>query len=600
MKPRSTRKNKIGESTSQPRSSDQTPAARSDDSSASLLIVVGGHNPEVQEAIGVIESDTTVMEELLARMNTLITNRVDQVKQSTEESLRRTTMELIGKLGEAKKRHREKSASLEEEIRNLTRGHHDSGTPSAALLVQGRQQQPGPSSAEAHHSVRIQDATLNEDADEGEVAPATTHPTNPEVVQKPIHDLISMLEGIVALLVRTLFEMEEQIEMIERKIAVVRKQNWVMQQTKQMPSNSQRSEEHGPPEYHNLDNQSSGPPIQRGYGEPVTQTPSTAGRSTPTTSTAGRSTSTSESGHHISYVVTRESVPHFKGETPASEPLQECRGGGPGIATAETYSDHIEPEDRPGYEGRVDLLADVYEDAVWPCEEGNQDADMLEMWDDYGLGALNDVSYGLDFDIEEALLPPSVAIATCEAVEGQVEDVLDEMLSNYGLEAANNGNYGMDFDVEDELPTQSVAIATCEAMEGQAEDDDKPDLSHPRKSRQQIQDDGSLYHELFGSDEEPVGLVPGARPNTCTSGSAPARLRQSRLLPSTSDTTRRQWDQMPQVVVEPSSIPWLSPEVLVKRRGGRRRFCIDHRAWNPVISKGFVPHSLHRGSRCRE
>ena len=44
-----------------------------------------------------------------------------------------------------------------------------------------------------------------------------------------------------------------------------------------------------------------------------------------------------------------------------------------------------------------------------------------------------------------------------------------------------------------------------------------------------------------------------------------------------------------QGVIQPSTSPWSSPVVLVRKRDGTNRFCVDHRGMNAVIKTDSFP-----------
>jgi len=192
-----------------------------------------------------------------------------------------------------------------------------------------------------------------------------------------------------------------------------------------------------------------------------------------------------------------------------------------------------------------------------PVEEGSQGDDILEdlefEWEDddfdnfYGV---QDFGYDNDLDEIDAELPPSLAIATIEAAEY--------------IEPKTFGDH-----------SDHLSI----------------DLGHLEEAqRLELTDLLSRHKGLFDGDEGTVGLVPGIKHQIDTGDAVPVCNRQWRLPQSTRQTIKEQCDSMLHAgVIEPSTSPWLSPVVLVKKKGGTLRFCVDYRGLNAVTKRDTYP-----------
>ena len=95
------------------------------------------------------------------------------------------------------------------------------------------------------------------------------------------------------------------------------------------------------------------------------------------------------------------------------------------------------------------------------------------------------------------------------------------------------------------------------------------------------------YADVF---EHSLGQTTVVRHNINTGDSPPIRQRPLRLpyayRKATDDQIR---DMLDQGVIQPSISPWASPIVLVRKKGGKYRFCIDYRKLNSVTKKDARP-----------
>lgn len=98
------------------------------------------------------------------------------------------------------------------------------------------------------------------------------------------------------------------------------------------------------------------------------------------------------------------------------------------------------------------------------------------------------------------------------------------------------------------------------------------------------------FSDVFALDDSELGCTQLVKHSIDTGDNAPIRQPPYR----TPVVRREQLDKMvttmqEQGVVEPSSSPWASPVVLVPKKDGSLRFCIDYRRLNAVTRKDVYP-----------
>ena len=75
-----------------------------------------------------------------------------------------------------------------------------------------------------------------------------------------------------------------------------------------------------------------------------------------------------------------------------------------------------------------------------------------------------------------------------------------------------------------------------------------------------------------------------------TGAASPIRQRAPRYSPVQKEEIEKQLKEMlASDIIEPSSSPWASPVLLVKKSDGTWRFCVDYRKLNAVTIKDSFP-----------
>ena len=97
------------------------------------------------------------------------------------------------------------------------------------------------------------------------------------------------------------------------------------------------------------------------------------------------------------------------------------------------------------------------------------------------------------------------------------------------------------------------------------------------------------YVDVLASTAD-LGRTDKLRHHIDTGSSPPVRQPVRRVAPCRREEVKELLNQMlQQGVIEPSSSPWASPVVLVRKKDGSVRFCIDYRKLNQVTRKDADP-----------
>ena len=139
-----------------------------------------------------------------------------------------------------------------------------------------------------------------------------------------------------------------------------------------------------------------------------------------------------------------------------------------------------------------------------------------------------------------------------------------------------------------------MSTKTAPTKEPQAEVADVPvdladaDLTDSQKAK--LQGLCNEYRDIFALSPQELGRTNLVQHHINTGDHPPIRQRTYRVPEAQKRRIEQCIDEMlEQDIVQPSTSPWSSPEVLVRKPDGSDRFCVDFRKVNSVTKKDSYP-----------
>ena len=97
------------------------------------------------------------------------------------------------------------------------------------------------------------------------------------------------------------------------------------------------------------------------------------------------------------------------------------------------------------------------------------------------------------------------------------------------------------------------------------------------------------FSDVFSAGPHDLGCTDLVKHHIDTGSSKPVRQPPRRLPWAKREDAEKCIQEMQERVIEPSSSPWSSPVVLVQKKDGTNRFCVDYRRLNEVTHKDSYP-----------
>ncbi len=136
--------------------------------------------------------------------------------------------------------------------------------------------------------------------------------------------------------------------------------------------------------------------------------------------------------------------------------------------------------------------------------------------------------------------------------------------------------------------TTKSNAATCPEHLRKVMEEGSTELSKEQKI--QLEELLSEYSDVFAKENAPLGHTDLVKHTIDTGDTPPIRQRARRLPLASKEIADQEIDKMLATgIIEPSFSPWSSPIVLVKKKDGSTRFCVDYRKLNMATRKDAYP-----------
>jgi len=106
--------------------------------------------------------------------------------------------------------------------------------------------------------------------------------------------------------------------------------------------------------------------------------------------------------------------------------------------------------------------------------------------------------------------------------------------------------------------------------------------------RDQLLEHLTSFHDIFAPPSGPQSGTSVIKHSIPTEGLL-IRQKMHRMPEALKDTVTLEVDRMLEHIIRPSSSPWSSPVVMVQKKDGSWRFCIDYHKLNSVIHRDAYP-----------
>lgn len=186
------------------------------------------------------------------------------------------------------------------------------------------------------------------------------------------------------------------------------------------------------------------------------------------------------------------------------------------------------------------------------------------------------------------------AIAVARGVLRLEEGRAEVFLTNFGTEHQhlNKGTTVATFDEVAEVSNSSSIEALASTVPAHASSSTEFDVNPalPQEKQQSLRALLERYSDNFSSSSK-IRQTPIAKHRILThEGTRPLRQSPYRVSSKERESIRLQVKEMlDDDIIQPSRSPWAAPVVLVKKKDGTLRFCVDYRRLNSVTKKDVYP-----------